>query len=254
MTGAISSIAPVRAVILGAALTALAACGGGEGQTAADAQDEAGQAVVVPETGDPALDYARLFVPAGQVTEQGVALFRQTFDDGFASQPENLAAERADPGLRQAARDAGADAMRAVFRREIPGIQQRMADTVRPLASAEELREINRFMRSDTAAAMQGAAAARMAGAVRSRASDGGPAVRSGDFATAGAASAEAITPGQTAELMRFFATPAGQALNRMGPVARQTMMRETNAMAAKAEPEVAAAIRRAIESRQAAN
>ncbi|NJC35189.1 hypothetical protein GGR88_002703 [Sphingomonas jejuensis] len=258
--------APALAV---AALLALAGCDGGGGAAddvnggdaanaagtatapgAATATAAGGETAAIPETDDPALDYARLFMPASQVTDQGVALFRQTFDASFASVPENVALERARPGTQQAAREAGAAAMEAVFRRELPGIQGRIADAVRGRATADQFREIGRFMRTDTARAMQRGASQSIAGPAMDRAGDGGPALRAGDLARAGAASVGALTTEQATELQRFAATPAGQALNEIGPVAASLVMRETNALAQRAEPEVRAAIAKVVQER----
>lgn len=241
-------------LLAGAAMLVLAGCGRGDGNAAnaatTNATQTAAAADAVSETDDPAMDYARLFMPAEQVSSQGVALFRQTFDTGFASNPDNLALERQHPGTQAAAREAGAAAMQAVFQRELPGIQTRIADAVRPQASAEDLREISRFMRTPTAQAMQRAASQGMTGPVTARAGDGGPALRPEDLAKAGQDSVGALTPAQLAELQRFAGTPAGQALNKLAPVSSQLVLTETNALAQRAAPEVSAAISKVVQER----
>lgn len=192
-----------------------------------------------------ALAFAEAYVPAEMTTRNAVAGFRTEGGKALAQQPTITTLEQRSPGARTKLLDAGAAVVERTYHDGLPALQQRIAAVAAADLSADDLREVTRFLVSPTGRALQGAVAANVDTAKIAAAGQANGKLTSSDLTGAidMAGSLQAMTPAQIGELARFGATGAGRRFQSAVPKLQAAITDETNKLGQAVTPAVAQAM-----------
>ena len=191
------------------------------------------------------LGFGRAYVPTETTTRAAIDAFRETFLTSFGSNPDNAALETRFPGVRDAALAAGAKAVEAIYRRELPGTQARVGAFLRPYLSSADCAWLTRFLTSPLGSRLQQLARFNLSPEAIARI-HADPQLKREDV-TIDMSGLAQLTPDERAQLAAALSNPAYLRFQKLVPNLTKFLLDETNGLVSRNLPEVRTAITAAV-------
>ena len=181
------------------------------------------------------LAFARAYVPAEKVTNDGLRGARESFQRGFNADAQGVALEQRYPGARAAALAATERAVAELYAERLPMIHDRIASFITPYFSNANLAAVTAFIGSPTGQSIQSAVgnsasyerlakgAYRETGEVKIESTDLLNAIDPGFIGR--------LSSAQIAEFAAFNTSPPGRRFNQVAPSLLALVAAETTAM-----------------------